>query len=188
MSVFSCRYCNFNQNFDIVIIVEEYSSMSFSWKCPFHVFVAGFTTSSAIITTSILLYHYASRKSTSKRQSRLPDDYIESIYDKAFELATQLALKAGSNITEAISNKGKAVISVKGSTGVDFVTETDKENERMIFHELRKIFPDHVLIGEESSFLHESIPELTDEPTWIVDPIDGNDIPHIMSHVTYSLS
>ncbi|XP_020093141.1 inositol monophosphatase 3 [Ananas comosus] len=55
---------------------------------------------------------------------------------------------------------------------VDLVTETDKTCEDLIFHFLRKHYPDHKFIGEETSAAHGTS-ELTDHPTWIVDPLDG---------------
>ncbi|KAL0310770.1 UNVERIFIED_CONTAM: putative MO25-like protein [Sesamum angustifolium] len=64
-------------------------------------------------------------------------------------------------------NRGK---SVEGK--VDLVTETDKKCEEVIFDFLKLQYPDHKLIGEETAAACGTI-ELTDEPTWIVDPIDG---------------
>lgn len=63
-----------------------------------------------------------------------------------------------------------------GGDAVDFVvrvTETDKANEKLIFDAVRASFPDDQLIGEESSADAGSIAALTDAPTWIVDPVDG---------------
>ena len=56
---------------------------------------------------------------------------------------------------------------------IDFATETDRECEKIIFDKLKKIFPNHKLIGEESTAAHGGGIELTNEPTWVVDPIDG---------------
>eukprot|EP00054_Salpingoeca_dolichothecata_P037651 m.11601 g.11601 ORF g.11601 m.11601 type:complete len:283 (-) comp7763_c0_seq1:93-941(-) len=56
------------------------------------------------------------------------------------------------------------------AASVDLVTETDRACEKLIFGRLREHFPSHQLIGEESSLDGYS---LSDEPTWIVDPIDG---------------
>lgn len=55
---------------------------------------------------------------------------------------------------------------------VDLVTETDKACEDLIFKHLKKHFPSHKFIGEETSALLGTS-ELTDVPTWIVDPLDG---------------
>ena len=70
-----------------------------------------------------------------------------------------MAIDRSKNIT----NKGPS----------DFVTETDKANEAMIFQKLREVFPAHRLIGEETSADNGAIPKLTKDPTWIVDPVDG---------------
>ncbi|KAM7262440.1 hypothetical protein ACFE04_000123 [Oxalis oulophora] len=58
----------------------------------------------------------------------------------------------------------------KGS--VDLVTETDKACEDLIFNHLRQKFPTHKFIGEETTAAN-GVTQLTDEPTWIVDPLDG---------------
>ncbi len=52
---------------------------------------------------------------------------------------------------------------------VDLVTETDKKCEDIIKSYLMDAFPDHCFIGEETA----AGAELTDAPTWIVDPLDG---------------
>jgi inositol-phosphate phosphatase/L-galactose 1-phosphate phosphatase len=56
---------------------------------------------------------------------------------------------------------------------VDLVTETDKACEDLVFNHLRKHFPDHKFIGEETSAALGATADLTDDPTWIVDPLDG---------------
>ncbi|WOK99700.1 inositol monophosphatase 3 [Canna indica] len=55
---------------------------------------------------------------------------------------------------------------------VDLVTETDKACEELIFNHLKKYYPSHKFIGEETSAVFGT-DELTDEPTWIIDPVDG---------------
>ena len=52
----------------------------------------------------------------------------------------------------------------------DLVTRTDKQVEALIIAEIRRAFPQHCIIGEETV---GSSYELTDKPTWTVDPIDG---------------
>lgn len=51
----------------------------------------------------------------------------------------------------------------------DFVTEFDKAVEKNLIDQLLQQFPEHKIIAEES----ESTNELTSDPTWIIDPIDG---------------
>ncbi|TKY72239.1 Inositol monophosphatase 3 [Spatholobus suberectus] len=57
-------------------------------------------------------------------------------------------------------------------TLVDLVTETDKACEELIFNHLKQLYPAHKFIGEETTAACGTT-ELTDEPTWIVDPLDG---------------
>ncbi|KAA8515609.1 hypothetical protein F0562_018780 [Nyssa sinensis] len=83
-------------------------------------------------------------------------------------IAVDAAKKAGELIrdgfyqTKHVEHKGQ----------VDLVTETDKACEDLIFNHLRQHFPNHKFIGEETTAACGAT-ELTDEPTWIVDPIDG---------------
>ncbi|KAJ0018720.1 inositol-phosphate phosphatase [Pistacia vera] len=82
--------------------------------------------------------------------------------------AVDAAKKAGEIIrngfykTKHVENKGR----------VDLVTETDKTCEDLIFNHLKENFPTHKFIGEETTAACGAT-ELTDEPTWIVDPLDG---------------
>ncbi|GFP99819.1 inositol-phosphate phosphatase, partial [Phtheirospermum japonicum] len=55
---------------------------------------------------------------------------------------------------------------------VDLVTETDKKCEELIFEFLKQHFRDHKFIGEETTAACGPT-ELTNDPTWIVDPLDG---------------
>ena len=74
----------------------------------------------------------------------------------------------------AIESKGS-----EATQTVDLVTATDKAAEEFIINALKVEYPEHVFIGEESSFAgpgseFSSPPlELTDVPTWIIDPLDG---------------
>lgn len=57
---------------------------------------------------------------------------------------------------------------------VDLVTETDKNVELFIFDYLRRNFPNHNLVGEESVSQSETGRcNMTDAPTWVIDPVDG---------------
>ena len=50
------------------------------------------------------------------------------------------------------------------------VTETDQAVEKYIIEQVKSRYPDHKFIGEES-YAGGEVVDLTDEPTWIVDPI-----------------
>ncbi|CAJ1353686.1 unnamed protein product [Effrenium voratum] len=58
----------------------------------------------------------------------------------------------------------------KDASSIDPVTATDKENELRVTEGLRAAFPSHRIVGEESATADLKI---LDEPTWIIDPIDG---------------
>ncbi|KAI9327423.1 hypothetical protein DFJ73DRAFT_612113, partial [Zopfochytrium polystomum] len=48
----------------------------------------------------------------------------------------------------------------------------DRAVEQLVFTRLRALFPDHAFVGEESYDASEKKP-LSDQPTWVVDPVDG---------------
>lgn len=73
-------------------------------------------------------------------------------------------------IREKSSNRNKSV-EIK-SSDIDLVTETDQQVEKLLIDGLSKQFPDHKFIGEESVSGGAKC-NLTDAPTWIIDPIDG---------------
>ncbi|KAI8567309.1 hypothetical protein RHMOL_Rhmol02G0111100 [Rhododendron molle] len=89
-------------------------------------------------------------------------------HSKFLAIAVEAAKKAGELIrkgfyqTKHVEHKGQ----------VDLVTETDKACEDLIFNHLKQYFPSHQFIGEETTAAC-GVTELTDEPTWIVDPLDG---------------
>lgn len=58
------------------------------------------------------------------------------------------------------------------TSAIDFVTEYDQKVETFLKENLLKHFPTHKFIGEESVSDGAKC-ELTEEPTWIIDPIDG---------------
>uniref|UniRef100_A0A1B6G4A5 Inositol-1-monophosphatase n=1 Tax=Cuerna arida TaxID=1464854 RepID=A0A1B6G4A5_9HEMI len=90
-------------------------------------------------------------------------------YDDYFETVLNITKEAG----EIIKKKIWEVKNVKTKHSVvDFVTETDKEIEEKIQSEISSKFSDHMFIGEESTDSGQKM-ELTDSPTWIIDPIDG---------------
>ncbi|XP_055854658.1 uncharacterized protein LOC129918253 [Episyrphus balteatus] len=55
----------------------------------------------------------------------------------------------------------------------DLVTVYDKQIEVLLVEGIKKEFPECKFIGEEDSAASKILPELTDDPTWIIDPIDG---------------
>eukprot|EP00208_Stichococcus_sp_RCC1054_P003083 CAMPEP_0206149766 /NCGR_PEP_ID=MMETSP1473-20131121/37949_1 /ASSEMBLY_ACC=CAM_ASM_001109 /TAXON_ID=1461547 /ORGANISM="Stichococcus sp, Strain RCC1054" /LENGTH=290 /DNA_ID=CAMNT_0053547247 /DNA_START=251 /DNA_END=1123 /DNA_ORIENTATION=+ len=88
---------------------------------------------------------------------------------QALQVATDAARAAGALIVKTF-NESKHVYH-KGK--VDLVTETDQQCEALIFKALRSAFPECSFIGEEGSAAQGYTSDLTDAPTWLVDPVDG---------------
>ncbi|KAK9746811.1 Inositol monophosphatase family [Popillia japonica] len=85
-----------------------------------------------------------------------------------FEYARALVLEAGNTLREAKD------VQVETKEDVwDLVTQYDLKVEEILVKKLKEQFPTHKFIGEEESAMTGRIPELTNDPTWIIDPIDG---------------
>lgn len=89
--------------------------------------------------------------------------------DEYFDTALALIKSAGSLITEYVN--GCKVYELKSSR-IDLVTEVDKKVEKTLISGLSKVYPTHKFIGEES-VADGAKCVLTDDPTWIIDPVDG---------------
>ncbi|XP_062501469.1 inositol monophosphatase 1-like [Corticium candelabrum] len=94
----------------------------------------------------------------------------EKEMQRCFESAVELAKKGGELIRAAFDKPKR--VDCKGGYSTDLVTETDEEVEKMILMTLRERFPTHAFIGEESVAAGEPC-TLTDDPTWLIDPVDG---------------
>ncbi|KAJ3094969.1 Inositol monophosphatase 1 [Phlyctochytrium planicorne] len=90
--------------------------------------------------------------------------------DLTFHIA---AKRAGAIILEAFNDR-----QIRGETefktsAADVVTKTDRAVEAFVFGYMRKQFPEHSFIGEESYGGEGQESSLGDGLTWIVDPVDG---------------
>ncbi|KAL0363146.1 UNVERIFIED_CONTAM: Inositol-phosphate phosphatase [Sesamum calycinum] len=88
------------------------------------------------------------------------EDFLAAAVDAAKKAGE--IIRSGFYETKHVEHKGQ----------VDLVTETDKACEELVFNFLKQRFPDHKFIGEETTAACGAS-ELTPEPTWIVDPLDG---------------
>ncbi|KAL0398866.1 UNVERIFIED_CONTAM: putative MO25-like protein [Sesamum radiatum] len=88
------------------------------------------------------------------------EDFLAAAVDAAKKAGE--IIRSGFYETKHVEHKGQ----------VDLVTETDKACEELVFNLLKQRFPDHKFIGEETTAACGAS-ELTHEPTWIVDPLDG---------------
>lgn len=93
-------------------------------------------------------------------------------------MALRAARLAGQRMTRAFDRPDTVKVSDKGRN--DFVTNIDKEVERLVIDTLRASYPNHAFRGEEH--VHDSPPGNA-EFEWVIDPIDGTynfvrNIPH----------
>jgi len=89
--------------------------------------------------------------------------------DELYSFVTELVKECGILVKNAYSEKKNITLK---SSAADLVTETDQKVEEIIISNLKKKYPDHRFIGEESVAAGDKC-ILTDSPTWIIDPIDG---------------
>lgn len=94
----------------------------------------------------------------------------QTLLQSCLAVAQEAATEAGLCIATAFSSDKQ--VENKYDNNVDLVTETDKECEEKIVSKIRQAFPAHKFIGEEESS-KSGTPELTDDPTWMIDPLDG---------------
>lgn len=81
--------------------------------------------------------------------------------------ATDAARQAGDTIRHYANKVNR--LDVENKANNDFVSEVDRQAEQIIVQILRRAYPDHCILGEESG-LHQG--ENSDYE-WIIDPLDG---------------
>lgn len=82
-------------------------------------------------------------------------------------IAVRAARKAGNLIAKSYETPDAVEASQKGSN--DFVTNIDKEAERLIIEVIRKSYPKQTIITEESGELAGEDQDVQ----WVIDPLDG---------------
>ena len=81
-------------------------------------------------------------------------------------IAVRAARRAGSIINRAALAGGLKVTSKRAN---DFVTEVDRASEAAVIEIIRKSYPEHAILGEESGLSGSADAEFR----WIIDPLDG---------------
>ena len=81
-------------------------------------------------------------------------------------IAVRAARRAGSIINRAALAGG---VQVKSKRANDFVTEVDRAAEAAVIEAIRKSYPEHAILGEESGASGAAGAEFR----WIIDPLDG---------------
>ncbi|GAA6043816.1 hypothetical protein JCM8097_002063 [Rhodosporidiobolus ruineniae] len=100
----------------------------------------------------------------------------EPDFEQVYQFAIELAKQAGQLILDGSNKRTTAATTTADpatkKNRVDLVTETDQAVEAFIKKRIAETYPSYKFIGEESFAGGERV-DLTDEPTFIVDPIDG---------------
>lgn len=84
-------------------------------------------------------------------------------------IALRAAQQAGQILRRAADDRSRLKVQAKGMN--DFVTEVDHACEARIIEVIRKAYPDHSILGEETG-LQEGQGEGKDW-VWVIDPLDG---------------
>jgi len=82
-------------------------------------------------------------------------------------IAVKAARRAGS-IIERSAVSGVA-LDVRAKQRNDFVTQVDRAAEQAVIDVVRKAYPDHAILAEESG----ELPGASAEYCWVIDPLDG---------------
>jgi len=110
-------------------------------------------------------------------------EYTEEDLDNFMAKAVAIVHEAGELIKDGLGNvkvKSTAVtkeFNAGEGLAAEVLTETDGAVEKLIVDKLTEAFPDHKFIGEEGIGAETEgklpLSALTNNPTWIIDPIDG---------------
>ncbi|XP_033223658.1 inositol monophosphatase 1-like [Belonocnema kinseyi] len=106
--------------------------------------------------------------------------------DECYETVIELVKESGQLIRENICKQKNILIK---SCDVDLVTETDRQVEKLLIDGISAKFPEHKFIGEETTAETNKKVTLTDDPTWIIDPVDGTmNFVHSLPHTCISIA
>ena len=100
--------------------------------------------------------------------------------NKLLSTAVHAARLAGQVIVDNVGRVSKKDISAKKAS--DFVTRVDRESEKIIIKTIKRSFPDHFFLAEESYKEAD-----TEEFRWIIDPLDGT-TNYIHQYPVFSIS
>ena len=84
------------------------------------------------------------------------------------EHAKKVGIKAAYSGAKVLRNHFGHISQIDQKGAFDLVTEADTESEKTIIQIIRKAFPDHAILAEESGVNHGNA-----ECQWIIDPLDG---------------
>ena len=102
---------------------------------------------------------------------------LESLMHPLLNIAIKAARRAGAVINRAALD-GSA-LEVRAKQANDFVTEVDHAAERAVIEVIRRAYPDHVILAEESGETRAAADapgkakSTKSDTRWIIDPLDG---------------
>lgn len=82
-------------------------------------------------------------------------------------IAINAARKAGNVMLNGLKKRDKIKITLKGRN--DFVSEIDQQAEAVVIDTIKRAYPQHAVLGEETGYQSGEQTEYE----WIIDPIDG---------------
>ncbi|PLX26955.1 inositol monophosphatase [Candidatus Parcubacteria bacterium] len=85
---------------------------------------------------------------------------------KIKKIAEQAAMKSGRELKKIYNNFSRATVSFKSHH--EILTKADLASEKIIINEIKKNFPEHQILAEESGDNKKQSDYL-----WIIDPVDG---------------
>lgn len=84
------------------------------------------------------------------------------------ELIKRVGIAAAYNGGRILLSHHGRISKVKKKGAIDLLTEADTESENVIIETIRKVFPDHAILAEESGLNNGDA-----NYKWIIDPLDG---------------
>jgi myo-inositol-1(or 4)-monophosphatase len=80
----------------------------------------------------------------------------------------RIAIKAAHNGAEVLQSYFGRISAIAKKSATDLVTDADTESEKQIIATIRRSFPDHAILAEESGRTDGD-----SEHIWLIDPLDG---------------
>ena len=98
-------------------------------------------------------------------------------------IALRAARRAGEHIVRASDDLDRLQVRIKDAN--DFVSEVDERAEEIIVEQLKRAYPGHAFLGEESGLVGDPDAEYQ----WVIDPLDGTtNFLHGMPHWAISVA
>lgn len=104
--------------------------------------------------------------------------------DPILNIGIKAAVTAGKALLRSLNSLDRLQVTPKGHH--DFVSEADHLSEEIIIGLVRKHYPNHDIISEESGFQAGSDSE-RDRFAWIIDPLDGT-LNYLHNHPDFTVS